>query len=174
MAKPTISTEHSTGGSSSTTSSHLDDVLEYLPEIDDRSFALPRMNSLKNIVGQQQPAQNDKYNLLQFGSGSFDWAMLAGLTSVPEYAFAGSTQPQSVQANNNGNNLMLPNMVDTKLCKSGLVEAEVQSGNTTQRANLGYLNQSTNVYIQNCDNSTDPFGMGYSSQLSGFGFGLRQ
>ncbi|XP_057540140.1 NAC domain-containing protein JA2L-like [Amaranthus tricolor] len=169
VAKPTISKEHSTGGSSSTTSSHLD-VLEYLPEIDDRSFALPRMNSLKNNVGQQQQ-QNDKFNLLQFGSGSFDWAVLAGLTSAPEYAFAGSAQPQM---NNNGNDFMLPNMVDTKLCKSGLVEEEVQSGITTQRANLGYLNQSTNVFIQNCDNSTDPFGMGYTSHLSGYGFELRQ
>lgn len=184
-AKPTISKEHSTGGSSSSPSSHLDDVLESLPEIDDRSFALPRMNSLKNNVGQaQQQPQNDKFTLQQFGSGSFDWAVLAGLTSVPEYTFAGSTHPQSIQVNNNRNDLFIPALpplsqvespVDTKFSTSGLTEEEVQSGITrTQRLNSGYYNHNPSVFTQNYTTSIDPFGMGASNQLYGSGFGFRQ
>lgn len=184
-AKPTIIKEHSTGGSSSSSSSHLDDVLESLPEIDDRSFALPRMNSLKNNVGQaQQQPQSDKFTLQQFGSCSFDWAVLAGLTSVPEYTFAGSTQPQSIQVNNSRNDLFIPALpplshvespVDTKFGTSGLTEEEVQSGiSTTQRLNSGYCSHNPSVFTQNYTNSIDPFGMGASNQLSGFGFGFRQ
>nr|AIM47115.1 putative NAC transcription factor [Suaeda liaotungensis] len=202
-AKPTASREHSTGGSSSSSSSHLDDVLESLPEIDDRSFALPRMNSLRNNTGnnnnvvqqqhqhhqqQQQPQhqqpQNDKFNLQQLGSGSFDWAYIAGLTSVPEYSFAGSNQPhQSGQIHqNNGNDMFVPSLpplsqvespIDNKIRASRLAEEEVQSGISSQRVNPGYMNQNTNMFAQNYNNSMDLFGMGQPNQLSGFGFGYR-
>ncbi|KAL2944135.1 NAC domain-containing protein 72 [Bienertia sinuspersici] len=197
--KPTTSKEYSTGGSSSSSSSHLDDVLESLPEIDDRSFALPRMNSLKNnnnnnnmVQQQQQPQQqqqqqNDKFNLQQLGSGSFDWAVLAGLTSVPEYSFAGSNyQPQQSgqMQNNNGNDMFVPSLpplsqvdspVDNKISTSRLVDEEVQSGiSNQQRVNPAYLNHNTNIFAQNYTNSLDLFGMGHPNQLSGFGFGYRQ
>lgn len=198
-AKPTTSKEHSTGGSSSSSSSHLDDVLESLPEIDDRSFALPRMNSLKNNVGHhqqqqnqhqqqnQQQHQNDKFNLQQLGSGSFDWAVLAGLTSGPEFAFNGSTQPQQGQVNNNNNamDMFIPSLpplsqvespVDTKVrITSGLVDDEVQSGITSHRVNPSYYNHNTNMFTQsyNNSNSVDPFVMGHPNQFS-FGFGYRQ
>lgn len=189
-AKPTISKEHSTCETSSSSSSHLDDVLESLPEIDDRSFSLPRMNSLKNnnnVAQQQQQQQNDKFNLQQLGSGSFDWAVLAGLTSVPEFAFTGSTQLQSGQVNNNsnGNDMFVPSLpplsqvespVDNKLRTSGLVDEEVQSGITTtsQRFNSGYFNHNTNVFTQNYNNSVDLFELGHPNQASGFGYGYRQ
>lgn len=63
--------EHSTNGSSSSSSSQLDDVLDSFPEIKDRSFNLPRMNSLRTLL-----------------NGNFDWASLAmaGLNPIPELA----------------------------------------------------------------------------------------
>lgn len=61
--------EHSTNGSSSSSSSQLDDVLDSFPEIDDRTFNLPRMNSLRTLL-----------------NGNFDWASLAGLNPIPELA----------------------------------------------------------------------------------------
>lgn len=61
--------EHSTNGSSSSSSSQLDDVLDSFPEMDDRSFNLPRMNSLRTLL-----------------NGNFDWASLAGLNPIPELA----------------------------------------------------------------------------------------
>ncbi|XP_021726068.1 NAC domain-containing protein 72-like [Chenopodium quinoa] len=197
-AKPTISKETSTTGeTSSSSSSHLDDVLESLPEIDDRSFVLPRMNSLKNNNNvaqqhqhqqQQQQQQNDKFNLQQLGSGSFDWAVLAGLTAAPEFAFTGSAQSQSGQVNNisnNGNDVFVPSLpplsqvespVENKIRTSGLVDEEVQSGITSnQRFSTGYFNHNINLFNQNHNNnSVDLFGLSHSSQLSGFGYGYRQ
>ncbi|CAH2077782.1 unnamed protein product [Thlaspi arvense] len=61
--------EHSTNGSSSSCSSQLDDVLDSFPEMNDRSFNLPRMNSLRTLL-----------------NGNFDWASLAGLNPIPELA----------------------------------------------------------------------------------------
>ncbi|KAK4398401.1 NAC domain-containing protein JA2L [Sesamum angolense] len=78
--KPAISNVQSKDyslGSSSSSSSQYDDVLESLPEIDDRFFSLPRMNSLKNFQQEDQ-----KLNLQHLGSGNFDWATLAGLNPL--------------------------------------------------------------------------------------------
>lgn len=189
-SKPELSKDHSTGGSSSSSSSHLDDVLESLPEIDDRSFALPRMNSLKN-GGQLQLQQaqgnnnnnnnnNNKYTLQQFGSGSIDWALLAGLTS-PAPEFGGVTQPTTTNNNSNANaasyDMYVPSLpplshVDDN--KFVGMDEEVQSAIRTQRVNLGYLNQNPNAFGQSYTDSVDPFGIGYRSQASGFGFGFRQ
>ncbi|GFP78588.1 NAC domain-containing protein 72 [Phtheirospermum japonicum] len=71
--------------SSSSSSSQYDDVLESLPEIDDRFFPLPRLNSLKTLQ--------------HLGSGDFDWATLAGLDPVcPQLAQA---QQGNVNFSNN-------------------------------------------------------------------------
>ncbi|CAH8354977.1 unnamed protein product [Eruca vesicaria subsp. sativa] len=61
--------EHSTNGSSSSSSSQLEDVLDSFPEMKDRSFNLPRVNSLRTLL-----------------NGNFDWASLAGLNPIPELA----------------------------------------------------------------------------------------
>ncbi|CAN8326110.1 unnamed protein product [Cochlearia groenlandica] len=62
--------EQSTNGStSSSSSSHVEDVLDSFPEMKDRSFNLPRMNSLRTIL-----------------NGNFDWASLACLNPIPEAA----------------------------------------------------------------------------------------
>ncbi|KAL0726886.1 hypothetical protein Bca4012_022979 [Brassica carinata] len=61
--------DHSTNGSPSSSSSQLDDVLDSFPEMKDRAFDLPRMNSLRTLL-----------------DGNFDWASLAGLNTMPELA----------------------------------------------------------------------------------------
>ncbi|KAJ4899405.1 NAC domain-containing protein 72 [Raphanus sativus] len=68
-----VQPEHSTNGSSSSSSSHHDDVLDSFPEMKDRSFDLPRVNSLRTLL-----------------NGNFDWASLAGLNPIPELAPASS------------------------------------------------------------------------------------
>uniref|UniRef100_A0A803MH92 NAC domain-containing protein n=1 Tax=Chenopodium quinoa TaxID=63459 RepID=A0A803MH92_CHEQI len=121
-------------------------------------------------------------------TGSFDWAVLAGLTAAPEFAFTGSAQSQSGQVNNisnNGNDVFVPSLpplsqvespVENKIRTSGLVDEEVQSGITSnQRFSTGYFNHNINLFNQNHNNnSVDLFGLSHSSQLSGFGYGYRQ
>ncbi|KAJ8429319.1 hypothetical protein Cgig2_025075 [Carnegiea gigantea] len=187
-SKPTLnSREHSTGGSSSSSLSHLDEVLEPLPQIGDhRSFGLPRMNSLKN-GGQQQ--EDNKFSRLQhLGSGSFDWSVLAGLT-YEVGATSGFTQPQC-QVNNVGNDMFAPSMApfshseaphveNNKLGNSVIMDEEVQSGIRTQRvgsSNPVYYDPNSSVFTQTNPNSVEPFGVSYQRQLPrcGYGFGFRQ
>ncbi|KAE8703234.1 NAC domain-containing protein 19 [Hibiscus syriacus] len=92
------SKEQSTNGSSPSCSSQLDDMLESFPELDDRFFALPRMNSLKTL-------QNDeKTGFQNMGIGGLDWANLGGHNSVPELIHSGQTQTQSQGFPSYGNN----------------------------------------------------------------------
>ncbi|GAB4846339.1 NAC domain-containing protein ja2l [Ancistrocladus abbreviatus] len=178
-----LSKEFSTpGGSPDSSESHLDDMLEPQPEIDDRW-----MNSMK--AGQQ-----DDKSALQtlLGSGNFDWSTLAGLSQIPELGPLGSTQPQvhttqtltphqQVQVNN-GNNIYVHSwqplrhveVLPNKFMKSG--EEEVHSGLRTQRVNNRntnnsvFFNQETNLFSQNFSNSVDSFGIGYPNTSTGFEF----
>lgn len=179
-SKPELSKDHSTGGSSDSSSSHLDDVMESFPEINDCSFALPRMNSLKN-AGQENTTtnNNNKYTLQQFGSGNIDWAALAGFTTpVPE--LGGLTQPTNNNNNTTPYDMYVPSLPPLAHVESpvenkfgvGLSDEEVQSAIRTQRVNSGYLNNNSNVLAQSYSDSVDPFGIGYRSQSSGFGFGF--
>ncbi|KAL3636853.1 No apical meristem (NAM) protein [Castilleja foliolosa] len=99
------SKDYSHDCSTSSSSSQYDDVLESLPEIDDRFFPLPRLSSFKTLQ--------------HLGSGDFDWATLAGLNPVcPEVVQA---QQGNVHLSNNmssRNDMYVP---------SGFVE-EVRSG----------------------------------------------
>ncbi|PPR82404.1 hypothetical protein GOBAR_AA38310 [Gossypium barbadense] len=136
------SREQSTNGSSSSCSSQLDDMLDSLPELDDRFFALPRINSFKTL-------QNDvKLGFQNLGIGNLDWGSLGGLSSVPEL--------MDVSTNKIGNS----------------VEEEVQSGLRTQRAdNSGIFQQNSNVLnSHNFSNSIDPYGFRCPTQSGGFGF----
>lgn len=168
------SKEHSNNGSSSSSSSHLDDVMDTLPEIDDRFFALPRTNSLKTMQHEEKP------NFNNLGSGSFDWASLAGLNSVQELVPSGQTQGVVSYANCNANDVYVPSIpplchADTSREKMGnSVEEEVQSGVRTQRVgNSMFFQQNSGVLTQNFSNSLDPYGFRYSTQ-PGCGFGFRQ
>ncbi|CAK9183048.1 unnamed protein product [Ilex paraguariensis] len=166
------SIEHS-HGSCSSPSSQVDEMLEFesLPEIDDRFFTLPTMNSRKAI----QP--DEKLNLQRLGSGNFDWASLAAFNSLPEYvsgvqALARPTQGH-VNDNNNNNNqngVYVPSIpqicqVDSKF---EILDEEIPSGCRTISA---YFQQNPNSFPQNYHNSVDPFGIGYPTKPGSFGFG---
>lgn len=148
---------YSHGGSSSSSSSQFDDMLESLPEIDEKVFSLSRLNSLRNLH------PDGKINLQNLGSGSFDWATLAGLSSLPE--FGHQAPAQQIQSNSNfstGNQiygLPLPQMRH--------VDEEVQSGNRTHRNSPYFQNVSPQ---QQDHNSLDPFGIRYPTQTGNVGF----
>jgi len=147
------------------------------------------MNSLKNAGQQQQHQQDNKFAGLQhLGSASFDWSVLAGLTSDLG-ATSGMTQPHG-PVNNLGSDMFAPSMahlsqVETphvqsnRLGNSVIVGEEVQSGIRTQRvggSNPSHFNQSSSVFTQSNSNSVDPFGVYYHNHLSrlGYGLGFRQ
>lgn len=138
-------------------------MLESFPEINDRSFALPRMSSLKTL-------QNDeKGNIQRLNSANFDWASFAGVTSLPELVPAG----QSI--NNNNSNMRYNDMYTLGAQPTGKfgnsVDEEVQSGVRNQRVeNSGLFQQNSNVFSQGFGNSVDPFGIRYPTQQGGFGF----
>ncbi|XVF70355.1 hypothetical protein PTKIN_Ptkin11bG0155400 [Pterospermum kingtungense] len=168
------SKEHSNNGSSSSSCSQLDDMLESYPELDDRFFALPRVNSLKTLQ------HDEKMGFQNLGSGNFDWASLAGLNSVSELVPSGKTQNQSQVIPSYGNNddVFVPTMPPT-LCQmdapaikvGNSVEEEVQSGLRTQRVdNSGFFLQNPSVLTRNLSNSNDPCGFRYPTQSGGFGF----
>lgn len=149
MTSSISSMECSNGGSSSTcSSSHLDDVLESLPEIKDRFFSLPRVNSLLTL--HQQDHENLKFqNHLLLGSTNFDWASAAsaasfdGLNSVAQLAPLDQSQAPSGFINSD---MYIP----TGQPPRNTAEQEVQSG--FQRFhNSGWLPQSFS-------NSGDGFG----------------
>lgn len=155
-----FSSKEQSYGESESSSSHLDDVLESLPDIDERFLSLPRMNSL---------------NFQNLGSGSFDWASLAGLNSVPELG-AGGGQSQGTMNNNNNNNccndMYVPSLPTTghvesmSQQKQRIKEEEAQSGLRTQ----GLFQQNSNAYVPSFANSVESFGYLYPTQPSGFGF----
>ncbi|KAH9627336.1 hypothetical protein KSS87_020292 [Heliosperma pusillum] len=168
--KPTLSKENSTGGSTSTSSSHLDDTSGLLPDISD----LSHMNSLNNHVGPgHHQQQDDKLSLKQFGSGDFDWATLAGFSSTNEFRFSGSNRTQSGLVNGNEVSEMyipvLPPLshVDSST-NDKFVDEEVESGTRTQRV----INFNP-VVTQSYANSVDPFGINYSTRPTWFEYGYR-
>ncbi|KAE9616982.1 hypothetical protein Lal_00034398 [Lupinus albus] len=149
------SKEYSNGGSSPSSSSHVEDMIE-LPEINDQFFALPRMNSLRTSQQNHDGFQN---------LGNFsDWVNSSGLDSVPEFQTQG-------MVNYGENDLFVPSM--PQFCHVDLtgqqMEDEVQSGFRNQRRineNSGYYQQNPNVFMQ----YNDPFSFGYPNQQDGFGF----
>ncbi|XP_073311835.1 NAC domain-containing protein JA2L-like [Primulina huaijiensis] len=162
--KPAISGVQSkeySHGSSSSCSSQYDDVLESLPAIDDRFLSLPSMNPM---------AQEDqKLNLNQLGSGNFDWATLAGLSSLGEIVPA--QQPGTTQMNitNGGNDMYAPPLPQFGI---SFVEDEVQSGIQTQRIfdNSGFFPGSTSPFTPIYSGGLDPFRIRRPTHGSGFGF----
>ncbi|XWS27974.1 hypothetical protein CRYUN_Cryun25bG0026300 [Craigia yunnanensis] len=167
------SKEHSNNGLLSSSSSQLDDMLE----LDDRFFALPRMNSLK------KPQHDEKMGFHNLGSGNLDWASLAGLNSVTEFIPSGQTQTQTQTQtrgfpSNENNDVYVPTMPPT-LCQNGTsinkvgnsVKEEVQSGLKPERVdNSGFFQLNSSVLTQNFSNSIDPYGFRYPTQPGGFGF----
>ncbi|KAK1439584.1 hypothetical protein QVD17_05404 [Tagetes erecta] len=158
-------------GSSSSSSSQFDDVLESLPEIEDKFFNLPRVASLKTFQ------QDDlKLNLQKFDSGNYDWASIAAF-GLPE-PVTGTVQVQEPsQPNTNTNTMnvgasMAPvYTMDTKVGRS--VEDEVQSGIRSQRVDHpGYFQSDLNPFGQGqrLSSTIDPFGIRYPTQQGVLGF----
>lgn len=131
--------------SSSSCSSQYDDVLESLPELDDRYFS---MDSLKN----SQLQDDQKLNLQRLSSGNFDWATLAGLGPLwPELIQAQQTNAAPTTQND--------------------AYAPVNFMDSNQRVNnSGLLPQHLTGLTQGVPGSVDPFSVRYPTQSAGFGF----
>ncbi|XP_030469227.1 NAC domain-containing protein 72 [Syzygium oleosum] len=178
LQKPTMSTssskEHSHGSHSSASS--LDDMLETLPEINDRFFALPRTNSLRitqqHQQQQQQQQQDQKPNLQTLmGSGSFDWATLGGLNPEPQQQLVPVNQAHQAQGlvNYEGNDVFVPHMSRPG---GSAADEEVQSGVRAQPA--GAYPPSSGGFAQSLANLLDPYGFRYSAHPAAGGLGFRQ
>ncbi|KAM7492612.1 hypothetical protein LguiA_035533 [Lonicera macranthoides] len=152
------SEEYSHGSSPSSSSpSRYDDVLDSLPEINDRFFTLPRMNSLKSFQ------QDEKLNLSNLGSGNFDWASLAALNSLPEPVQAPVVAQGTLNCNNNMNDMCVPSL--SPPCQ---VDEEVESGHRNRLfQNLGFFQHGPNDFLQSF---SDPFGFRYPTQSGDLGF----
>lgn len=150
-------------GSSPSSSSRYDDLLDSLPEINDRFFALPRINSLKSFQ------QDEKLSLSNLGSGNFDWASLAALNSLPE-PVTGVQAPVEAQgalnSNNNMNDMCVPSL--SPPCH---VDEEVESGHRNRLfRNSGFFQHGPNDFSQSFSSGIDPFGFRYSTQSGNLGF----
>lgn len=127
--------------------------MESLPEISDRSFTLPRMNSL-----------NDKLNFQNTGSGNFDWAALtAYTTSMPDNVTGIQapliTMPAQPNANNHQNYMFVPTM------NSINKEEEVESGSGfAQRLDNSGCYINSNAYASGFTGTVDPFAIRYPVQ----------
>ena len=167
MMVPNKEYEYS-NGSSSSSSSHLDDVLESLPAIDDRCFALPRVNSLKTWQ------QEEKMNLQNLNNGGcsnnnnnfVEWANPAILTE-----FFSGNQMQNTQQSHSQGMLNFSSISDVQHVPSmpplTVPEDEVQSGVSSS----GFYQPSSNGLAHGFGNSVnDPYGFRYPGQTMGFGF----
>lgn len=147
----TVTGEVSNGssGSGSSSDSYFDDVLESLPELNDRSFVLPRVNSLKTF-------QDEKLN---FQNGKFEWNNTANMNSLQNYS----------QIQRPGNDSYYSSV--PKTCH---VEEEVESGfGLKSFDNSGLTQQSSFGLVRTFSDAFDPFGLRYmANPVSGrFEFG---
>lgn len=167
--KPSVSDlqgkEISHGGSSSSSSSQFDDMLESLPVIEDRYFSLPTMNPIRNFQ------QDDKFNVQQVGSGSFDWGNFTGFNSFPELATGNQApapvNPAPVLVNSEffANPTALNFHGDVKYERG--VDEEVESSVIAQRVNnSGFFREKSGFPGM----VSDPFGIRYSTQTVNMGF----
>lgn len=179
--KPLMSGLHSSNeyshGSSTSSSSQFDDMLESLPEMDDRFSNLPRLNSLKA----------EKFNLDRLDSANFDWAILAGLKPMPELGPANQApgvqgQAQGhvnnhIHSDNNNMNFLNdvyahpPNFRGNTKVESINLDEEVESGKRNQRIDQSsYFQQSLNGFSQAYTNNVDQFGIQCPNQTLNLGF----
>jgi hypothetical protein len=178
-------------GSSSSSSSHLDDVLESLPQIDDRCFMLPRVNSLRTMQQHHQQQQEQKPNLQNLNpanNNSFmDWSNPSSILNTVTDQFQG-TQTQGMMNFGGCNDLYAPNVSNLCQVDSSVItdktskipvhptKEEVQSGaraNRVENFNSEFFQRGSNEFTQGMSfsNSVDPFGFRYPVQPVGFGFG---
>ncbi|GMH14390.1 hypothetical protein Nepgr_016231 [Nepenthes gracilis] len=175
--------DHGAGEGSEPSCSHLNDVLEQLPEIGDSLGAPPSTSSLK--AGQEEDGMALQSLL---SSDTFSWSALAGSNPVPEFGSSGSTLQEyktrrmsQLQVSNNVDDVYAPSLPPLSYGQSpadkcvNSVEEEVQSRLSTQRANSnnissGFFDQTRNFPTQNQINSADPFVNLYPNPTAVFGF----
>lgn len=148
--------------SSSSCSSQFDDVLESLPDIQDRYFNLPRVNSIKTLINEDQ-----KVNIQKYDSGNYDWASIAAFGQGLPEPVLGSQAPSTTMNVATSMTPIYP--TDTKFGRS--LEDEVQSGIRSQRVDHpGYFQSNSNMFTHNQNITNDPFGIRYPTQQGGMGF----
>lgn len=147
-------------------------MLETLPEINDRCFALPRVNSLKAIQAQ---AQETKPNFQNMGSGNFDWACF--VNPGPEFVSGNQVQAPTTQQQGGmisyrpSNDVFTPAAAQQVKLGNSLVEEEVQSGlRTSHQGGRGVMQQNSGLLTQNFVNMVEPYGFRYPTQRVGFGY----
>ncbi|KAK4768051.1 hypothetical protein SAY87_003192 [Trapa incisa] len=124
--------EHSYVSSSS--SSSLDDMLALPPMDIDRFFAHPQMDSMK---AEQQPQEEKPCLQGRLGSGGFDWATLAGISSQTQLFNYVNNDALYAPANCN-----LAATQVRRLAGCPVVDEEVQSGlRGGARQNLGVFHR---------------------------------
>ncbi|XP_010545806.1 PREDICTED: NAC domain-containing protein 19-like [Tarenaya hassleriana] len=149
--------EYSNNGSSTSSSSHFDDVLQSIHEIDDQSFHFTGSN---RSMPFNLPEQKSGF-IANLGTSDFNWSSLADThNSAPEL---GASQ-------------VFPGFGYDEGYFHVKTDDEVESGYRTQRQKnaasasgmlqlgSGALTQASGV------NSVDVFGFRYSGQPGGFGF----
>ncbi|KAK7313011.1 hypothetical protein VNO77_37333 [Canavalia gladiata] len=144
-------------GSSPSSSSHVEDMLE-LPEIDDRCFALPRVNSFRTLM-----QQDEKLGFHNIGTGNFpDWINPTDLDAVSEFGSGNQTQGM---VNYGCNDLFVPSVPPFGHVDFTTMEEEVESG-----ARTACFQQNPNAFTHRLlSGSGDQFGFGYPGQQIGYG-----
>ncbi|GAU45865.1 hypothetical protein TSUD_371610 [Trifolium subterraneum] len=154
----TFSSKECSNGSSPSSSSHADDMLDMFLEINDQSFELPRVTSLR------MQHQEEKFGFHNMGAGIFsDWVSPPDLESIPEFDSESQTQGM---LNYSCNDFCVPSVppfghMDLSSTSKNPTDEEVQSGIRTHR-----VNEISSLYQHNpngfLSNLGDPFQFRYS------------
>ncbi|CAJ2651312.1 NAC domain-containing protein [Trifolium pratense] len=154
----TFSSKECSNGSSPSSSSHAEDMLDTFLEINDQSFELPRVTSL------QMQHQEEKFGFQNMGARIFpDWVSPPDLESIPEFDSESQTQGM---LNYSCNDFCVPSVtpfghMDLSSTSKNPTDEEVQSGMRTHR-----VNEISSLYQHNPNgflwNLGDPFQFGYS------------
>ncbi|CAL5196791.1 unnamed protein product [Lathyrus oleraceus] len=147
-------------GSSPSSSSHVEDMSDSFPVIDDQSFALPRVTSLRMLQ------QEEKFGLHNMGAGIFsDWVNPTEFDSIPEFDSGSQTQGM---LNYSCSDFCVPSappfgQMDFSAGFRNPTEEEVQSGMKTHRVtdndNFNLYQHNQNAFLSGLDG---PFGFGFS------------
>jgi len=154
----TFSTKECSNGSSPSSSSQVDEMLDSFLEIDDQSFALPRVTSLRMLQ------QEEKLGFHNMGTGIFsDWVNPTDIESSPEFGLGNQSQGM---LNYGCNDYCVPSVppfgnMDLSVESKSPTDEEVQSGMRNKQVTdpSSLYQHNTNVFLSGLG---DPFGFGYS------------
>ncbi|GAB2284551.1 NAC domain-containing protein [Dionaea muscipula] len=193
--------EHSPGASEERTASspappREDNMVESFPELDERFFALPGMESLL-AAAQQDDDRRSLHSMLGGNSLNFEWSALAGLIPGSEFNPVGLTrnrytdQTQTQTQNDqvligdvNGVGMYAPprstqmpelchvEPPEAHKCFSAEVQSEIRRNQqrVQENGNSGFYYPNPDLPTPNFPNSVDLFGIRYPNLSAGFGF----